>query len=195
MLKLTNPRLRRFNVVVNSLDSGVSDTSKEFPRTPEVTFSKVVSKPWMFLKKAIGRITLKQLKSLTNTHGRRKFNKQVDVVNSNVEFIDFTLSPVSNLSQEKLTIHSKPIELEGVFGIFNFPHKVEGVLSEAMLPEFQIHFSSPKSAGDKAHANLNVYFEEPSIQALPNSQTGKLNLLEDGDSSLSLKAEVPSPLM
>ena len=75
MLKLTNPRLRRFNVVVNSFDSCVSDTSKEFSRAPKVSFSKMVSQPRMFFEKFKGAVSFKQLKSHTNTHSRRHLNK------------------------------------------------------------------------------------------------------------------------
>jgi len=180
MLKLTNPRLRRFNVVLNSFSSCVSNTSKEFSRTPKVSFSEMPSKPRVFFEKFKGTITFKQLKSFANTHGGGELNKQMDVVSSNMQFIDFALPSVSNLSDKKLTIHSKPVELEGIFSIFNLPDKMESILSKAMFSGFQIHFLSPKSA----HANLNVYFEEPSIQALPDSQTKELNLLGDGDSSL-----------
>ena len=176
--------MRRFNVVVNSFDSCVSNTPKEFSRTPEVSFSKMVSKPGMFLHQHPRRKSLKQLKRFANTHSRGNLNKQVDMINSNVKFINSEPFSVSHLPQEKLTIHSEPIKLEGISCIFNFPHEVEGILSEAMLPRFQIHSLSPKSTGNTAHANLIVYFEEPSIQALPNSQTPELNLMENGDSSL-----------
>ena len=184
MLKLTNPRLRRSNVVLNSFGSCVTNTSKEFSRAPEMSFPKVVSQPGMFLEKFKGAVSFKQLKSHTNTHRRRHLNKQVDMVNSNMELINFEPFFVSHLPQEKLTIHPESIKLKGVSCIFNFPDKMESILSKAMFSGFQIHFLSPKSAGDKAHANLMVYFEEPSIQALPNSQTKELNFMEDGDSSL-----------
>ena len=154
-----------------------------------MSFSKMSSKPGMFLHQHPGRKSLEQLKSQTNIHSRGHLNKQVDMINSNIEFINFEPFSVSYLSQEKLTIHSEPVKLEGISCIFNFPHEVEGILSEAMLPRFQIHFSSPKPA----HANLIVYFEEPSIQALPNSQIQELNLMEDGDSSPNLKVWVSSP--
>ena len=160
-----------------------------------MSFSKVASQPRMFFEKLKGAIPFKQLKSHANTHRRRHLNKQVNVVNSDVKFINFEPFSISHLPQEKLTIHSKSIELKRIFGIFNFPHEMECVLSEAMLPRFQIHFLSPKLTEDKAHANLNVYFEEPSIQALPNSQTKELNFEVNGDSSLCLKAQVSSPWM
>ncbi len=184
MLKLTNPGLRRSNVVLNSFGSGISNTPKEFSRTPKMSMSKMVPQPRMFFKELKGAVAFKELESSTNAHSRGKLNKNVDMINSDVKFINFEPFSISNLPQEKLTIHSKPIELERIHCIFNFPHKVESILSKAMLPRFQIHFPSPKSAGDKAHANFTVYFEEPSIQALPNSQIMELNFMEDGDSSL-----------
>ncbi len=195
MLKLTNPRLRRFNVVVNSFGSCVADTSKEFSRTPEMSVSEMPSKPRMFFEKLKSAITFKQLQGFANTHSWGKLNKQVDMVDANIEFINFEPFSVSNLPQEKLTIHPQPIELEGIFSIFNFPDKMESILSKTMFSGFQIHFSSPKPAGDSAHANFTFYFEEPSIQALPNSQTKELNFEVNGDSSPNLKVWVSSPWM
>ena len=141
----TNPRLRRFDIVVNSFNSGITNTSEKFSRTPEVPFPKVISKPRMFLHKHPRRKSLKQLKSLANTHSWRKFDKEMDMISSNMQLIDFAPLSVSNFPDEKLTIHPKSIELEGIQCIFNFPHEVEGVLSEAMLPRFQIHFYSPET--------------------------------------------------
>jgi len=150
----------------------------------------------MLLQKAESTVTFKQLKSFADTHGDRHLNKQVDVINSNVQLINFETFSVSNLPEKKFTIHPQPVKFERVFGIFNFPDKMESILSEAMFSGFQIHFLSPKSATrDKAHANLNVYFEESSISTLPNIQTKELNLMGDGDSSQNLKVWVSSPLM
>jgi len=194
MLKLTNPGLRRLDVVVNSFGSCISNTSKEFSRAPEMSFSKVVSQPRMFLKKVKSAVAFKQLKSFANTHSRGKLNKQMDMVDSDIEFINLESFPVSNLSKEELTIHPKSIELKRVFGIFNFPHEVEGILSEAVFSGFQIHFLSPKSAGDRAHANFS--FISGGLVSRP-SDSNHLEILnfEDGDSSQNLKVWVPSPWM
>ena len=194
MLKLTNPRLRRSNVVLNSFGSCIPNTPKEFSWTPEMSSSKMVSQPRMFLHQTEGTITFEQLKSLADAHSYWHLNEEMDMINSDVEFIDFESLPVSNLPQEKLTIHSKPIELKGIFSIFNFPNKMESILSEAMLPRFQIHFLSPKSAGDKAHANLT--FNSGGLVSRP-SDTNHLEILnfEDGDSSQNLKVWVSSPWM
>ncbi len=180
MLKLLNPRLRRSNVVLNSFGSCISNTSKEFSRTPEVSMSEMVSQPGMLFKKLKGRVAFKQLKGFANTHSRRKLNKQVDMISSDMQLINLKSSSVSNLSDKEFTINLQSVELKGISCVFNFPDKMESILSKAMLPRFQIHFSSPKPA----HANFTVYFEEPSIQALPNSQIMELNFMEDGDSSL-----------
>jgi hypothetical protein len=150
--------------------------------------SKMVPKPFMFFKKFKGSVAFKKLEGFANTHSWGKLNKQVDVINPNIEFINFNPSSISNLSSEKLTLHPKPNKLKGVSCIFNFPDKMEGILSKAMFSRCQIHFSSPKPA----HANLKVYFEEPSIQALPNTQTKELNFMEHDDSSQNLKVWVSS---
>ncbi len=188
--KLTNPRLRRLNVVVNGFHSCVPDTTKEFSRTPEVTFSKVVSKPRVFFEKLIRAITLKQLKSHANTHSGRYLNKQVDVISPDIEFINFEPFSVSNLSKEEFTIHPQPVKLEGVFCVFNFPHKVEGVLSKAMLSRFQIHVNSPEYSSNYIHQ-----FISRGLGSNPNSlNTQKeLNLMGHGDSSPNLKVWVSSP--
>ena len=194
MLKLTNPRLRRSNVVLNSFGSCIPNTPKEFSWTPEMSMSEMVSQPGVLLHQLEGAITFEQLQSFANADSNWHLNEEMDMINSDVEFIDFESLPVSNLPQEKLTIHSKPIELKGIFSIFNFPNKMESILSEAMLPRFQIHFLSPKSAGDKAHANLT--FNSGGLVSRP-SDTNHLEILnfEDGDSSQNLKVWVSSPWM
>ena len=188
--KLTNPRLRRLNVVVNGFHSRVPNTTKEFSRTPEVSFPKVSSKPRMFLKKLVSTITLKQLKSHANTHSRGHLNKQVDVVSPNIELINLEPFSVSNLPKEEFTIHPQPVKLEGVSCVFNFPHKVEGVLSEAMLPRFQIHINSPEYS-----SNYIQVFISGGLESRPSdtNQLKELNLMEDGDSSPNLKVWVSSP--
>ena len=196
MLKLTNPRMRRSNVVSNSFSSCVTDAAEKFSRTPEMSFSKMVSKPRMFFEKFKGGITFKQLKSFANTHRRRKLNKQMDVVDVDMKFVDFALLLVSNLSEKKFTIHSKPIKLERVFCIFNFPDKMESILSKAVFSGFQIHFLSPKSATRKrAHANFN--FNSGGLVSKPSDTNHliELNFEVNGDSSLCLKAQVSSPWM
>ena len=191
MEKLRNPRLRRLNVVVNSFDSSITDATKEFSRTPEMSFSKMVSKPRMFFEKFKGTITFKQLEGNTNTHSWRHFNKQVDMINTDVKFINFEPFSISNLPQEEFTIHSEPIKLEGIFSILDFPDKMESILPKAMFSRFQIHFSSPEHSSNYIHQ-----FNSEGLVSRP-SDTNQLKLLnfEDGDSSPNLKVGVSSPWM
>ena len=191
MLSQRNPRLRRSDVVSNSFGGCVSDAAKEFSWAPEMPFSKIVSQPGMLLQQTKSAITLEKLKSFADTHSDWHLNKQMDMVGSDVEFIDFTLLPVSNLPDEKLTIHSDAIELHRVHGILAFPHEVESVLSKAMISTFQIHFSTPKHS-----SHYIQQFNSGGLESRPSvfSQLVELNF-EGGDSSPGLKAWVPSPQM
>ncbi len=191
MLKLTNPRLRRSNVVLNSFSSCISNTPKEFSWAPEVSFSKMVSKPRMFLHQLEGAVTFEQLQSLADANSDWHLNKEMDMINSNVKLINFEPLSVSNLPKEKLAIHSKSIELERIFSIFNFPDKMESILSKAMFSGFQIHFSSPEHS-----SNYVQFFNSGGLVSRP-SDTNHLEILnfEDGDSSPNLKVWVSSPLM
>ena len=194
--KLTNPRLRRFNVVVNSFSGCVTNATKEFSRTPEMSLSKVISQPRMFSEKAESTVAFKQLKSFAHAHRRRKFNKQVDVINSDVQLINFASSSVSDLSDKKLTIHSEPIELKGIHCIFNFPDKMESILSEAVLPRFQIHFKSSETLiRNKVLTMLS--FNSGGLVSRPSfiNNSQEINLMEGGDSSQTLKDWVSSPRM
>src|SRR3989344_1560420 len=183
MLSQRNPRLRRIDVVSNSFSSSVSDAAKEFSRTPEMSFSEIVSQPRMFLQKSEGGITFKQLQSLANTNGGWHFNKQVDMVNSDVEFINLKPFSVSNLSYKELAIHLNPIKLHRIHSVFAFPHEVESILSEAMFPRFQIHFSTPEHS-----SHYIQQFNSGGLESRPSvfNQLVELNL-EGGNSSLGLK--------
>jgi hypothetical protein len=98
-----------------------------------------------------------------------------------MEFINFEPFFVSHLPQEKLTIHPKPAKLKRVFGIFNFPDKMESILSKAMFSGFQIHFLSPEHSSNYVH-----WFISGGLVSRPSDSTHleELNLMEDGDSSL-----------
>ncbi|MFH1311371.1 MAG: hypothetical protein ABIH65_03115 [Nanoarchaeota archaeon] len=191
MLSQRNPWLRRIDVVSNSSASGISDATKEFSRTSEVSFSEIVSQPRMFLQKFKGTITFKQLKGFADAHSGWHFNKQVDVINSDVKFVNLKPFSVSNLSDEEFTIHSNTIEFHRIHGIFAFPHEVENILSKAMFSRFQIHFSSPKHSSNYVHG-----FISGGLESSP-SDSIHLEILnfEDGDSSQNLKDWVSSPWM
>lgn len=190
MLKLTNPGLRRSDVVSNSFSGCIPDAAEELSRTPEVSFSKIVSKPGMFLQKFKGAISFEQLKSLANTHRDRHLNKEVDVINSDLKLINLKPFSVSYLPDEKLTIHPNPVELHGVFSIFTFPHKVESVLPEGMFSTFQIHFSSPEHSSNYVHHLISG-----GLESSPSSIQKIKFYKEGGNSSLGLKAEVSLPRM
>lgn len=187
MLKLKNPRLRRTDVVSNSFSGCISNTSKEFSRTPEMPFSKIPSEPRMLFEQTESTVSFEQLKSFANTHCWGQFNEQVDMINSDVKLINFTPLPISNLSEEKFTIHSNSIKLHRIHSILTLPHKVESILSEAMLPRFQIHFQSPNIA----HAN--IVFSSGGLVSRPLhiNHSEELNF-EGSDSSPSLKTWVSS---
>ena len=184
-----SPRLGRSNVVSNSFGSCVADATEELSRAPEMSFSKVISEPRMLLQKLKGAISFKQLKSLANTHRDGHLNKQVDMVNSDVKFIDFTFLPVSNLPDEEFTIHFNPIELHRVHSVFAFPHEVESILSEGMFSTFQIHFSSPE------YSSHYIRFNSGGLESRPSPIQEIKFYKEGGNSSLGLKAEVPLPRM
>src|SRR4030042_1372531 len=144
MLRQISPRLGRFNVVLNSFSSCISNTPEEFSWTPEMPFSEVIPQPGMLMQKLEGAVSFKQLQGFANTHCWRHFNKQVDVVNSNMQLINFESILVGSLPDEKLTIHSDSIKLHRVSSIFALPHEVESILPEGMFKTFQIHFFTPK---------------------------------------------------
>lgn len=190
MLLQRNPRLRRTDVVSNSFSSCVSDATKEFSRTPEMSFSEIISEPGMLFQKTESAVTFKQLKGFADTHGDRHLNKQVDVVNSDVEFINLEPFSISNLPDEELAIHSNSIKLHRVHSILAFPYKVESVLSKGMIGAFQIHFSSPEHS-----SNYIRLFNSGGLESSPSPINRIKFYKEGGNSSVGLKTEVSLPLM
>ena len=191
-----SPRLGRSNIVLNSFGSCISNASKEFSWAPKMSFWKNLSQPRMFMQKFVSGISLKQLQCHANTHCRRHFNKQVNVVNSNLQLINFESMPISCLPDEKLAIHPDTIKLQGISCVFNFPDKMESILSEAMFKTFQIHFFAPKLTKNIiAHANFFSLVHGDSINPLDINKHQELNLVEQGNSSFGLKAEVSLPSM
>jgi len=110
-----------------------------------MSLSKVIPQPRMLLKKSKGRVSFKQLKSFTNTDGMGDFNEQVDMVNSDMQFIDLEPMPISYLPYKEFTILSDNNKLERIFCIFRFPDKMEGILSKAVAKTSQFHFLTPKT--------------------------------------------------
>ena len=178
MLTKISPRLRRINVVSNSFTSCIPNASKEFSWAPEMSLWKNLSQPGMFVQKFVSAVSLEQLQSHTNTHCWGHFNKQVNVVNSDMNLINLESMSVSRLSDEKLTIHSDSIKLQGISCVFNFPDKMKSILSEAMISGFQIHFFAPDSAENLiAHAK-SFSLVSGAQQSLSNiNRNQELNLL------------------
>jgi len=179
MLTTINPRLRRSDVVLNCIHSGVSNTSKKLSWTPEMSFSEILPQPRMLFQKPKSRSAFKQLKSSTNTHCSRQLNKQVDMINTNMDFINFTSIFCSHFSDESFTINSNPIEFESVFCILGFPDKMESILSKGMTPTLQIHFFTPQTFIRNKVLSMFVNLIQEGIYYPPcfnNSQ--ELNLTE-----------------
>jgi len=135
--------------MLNSLSSCIPNAAKESSWTPEVSMRKPFSQPGMLLHQLESRIPLKQIECLTDRHCWGQFNKQVDVVNSDMKLVNLTPMLDCNFSDKSLAINLQPIKLEGVHSVFNFPDKMKSILSNCMFEMFQIHFISPQNI---AHA-------------------------------------------
>ena len=196
MLRQISPRLGRTDVVVNSFHSCIPNAPKEFSWTPEMSFSKIISQPRVLLQNSKSRIAFEQLQCSTDRHCWRQFNKQMDMIDSDMKLVNFTPMFFCDLSQKNLTITFDPIKFERIPSILGFPNKMECVLPEGMTKSLQIHFFPPESAvRNKAHANSKLVCREGNISPLCNNQSFQEFKLEDGDSPLCLKAEVSSPFM
>ena len=181
MLRQIEPRLRRSNVMLNSFSSCISNASKELAWTPKMPFSEIFSQPRMFLQKSESRSPFKQLQSFTNTHCRWKFNKQMDMVNSNMEFVDFASMFDSNFCDESFYINSNTIELHGISSVFRFPNKVERILPESMAKGFQFHFLSPQTfIRSKVLTMFVNLVQEGKIYPSFINNSQELNLMEVG---------------
>ena len=131
------------------------------------------------MQKSVSTIAFKQLQCHANTHYWRHFNKQVDMVNSNMQFINSESMPVCTLPDEKLTIHSDSVKLQGISCVFNFPDKMKGILSEAVAKTFQFHFLTPKTfIRSKVLTMFVNLFHGDSINPRVSNNSQELNLLE-----------------
>jgi len=181
--------------MLNSFGSCISNASEEFSWAPKMSMSEILSQPGMLLHQLKGRVAFKQLQGFANRNCWRQFNKQMDMVNCNLQFVDFASMFQGNLSDKSLTINFNPIKLEGVHGIFAFPYKMESILPEGVFKILQIHFFAPKLARtSRAHANFFNLVQEGNIYPLYANKHQELNI-EDGNSSHCLKAGVSLPLM
>ena len=196
MLTTINPRLRRTDVMLNSIHSCISNTSEEFSWTPEMSMPKMVSQPWMLLQKSKGAVTLKQLKSSTNTHSCWHFNKHMDMVDTEMQFINFESMFFGGFSDKSFAINHNAEKLEGIHCILRFPDKMECILPEGMFKSLQVHFFAPQTFIRNSVLtmfDLNLV-QEGGLNPSWTINSQKINLAE-GNSSLCLKAEVSLPWM
>ena len=179
----------------DSFTSCIADTPEKLSRAPEVSFPEMLSQPWMFMQQFKRTVALEQLQRLANAHCWWQFDKQMHMVNSDVQFVDLAPISPSSSPQDSLAIHPHTKELHRVSGIFRFPHEVERVLSERVFPGFQIHFFPPANpTRNPAHAKF-ANLTSGAQQSLSHANTFKELNVEDGNSSLGFKTEVSLPLM
>mgnify|MGYP001570449051 CR=1 FL=1 len=195
MLTTINPRLRRSYVVLDSFHSCVPNTSKKLSRTPEMSHSEMPSQPRMLSKKFKGSIAFKQLKGFANTHCNRHLNEEMNVVDTNMEFINFESMFLCSFSDKEFTINSDQFKLERISCILGFPDKMECILSEGMFGTPQIHFCAPQTFIRNTVLTMFVNLVHRGFSPMGSNNSQELNLMERGNSSLCLKAEVSLPWM
>jgi len=212
MLKRPNT-LGRSNVMLNSFSSCIANTPEESTSAPEMSFPEVISQPRVLSQKFKEDVAFKQLKCITNTYCWRHLNKEMYMVNSNMNFVDFASMSLSNFMNKPLTVSSDSKKFKWVSSILGLPdiskilifdgyqkfsisEEMESILSDRMLEMFPIHFFPPKSTQEKK-THVNFVFISRGSTSEPHSinKFKKLNLVEEGNSSLCLKTEVSLPLM
>jgi len=194
MLRKITPRLRRTDVMFNSVGSCISNTPEKSSWAPKMSFSEIISQPRMLLQEFESRIAFKQLQGFADGHCWGQLNKQVDMVNSDVKLVNFTSMSDCNFSDKPFAINLDSKKFKWVPSILGFPDKMESILSEGMFKTFQIHFFAPRLAQENiAHANFDLV-HEGNINPRYINEFQELNI-GDGNSSIGLKAEVSLPLM
>jgi len=161
-----------------------------------MSLPEIVSQPKMFMQQFVGGKAFEQLQCSTDTHGCRHLNEQMDMVNGNMQFIDFKSMSFSNFSDESFAVNSDSIKFHRVFSILRLPNKMESILPESMLCTSQIHFLPPsKPTRNQAPANFENLLARGSLsEPLHIDILTELNI-GGGNSSLGFKAEVSLPHM
>ncbi len=188
--------LRRSNIVLNSFGSCISNTPEESSSAPKMSSSEIISQPRMFVQKFKGSVSFKQLECFADRHCWWQINKQVDVVNSDVKFIDFASILDSNFVDKSLTINSNSKKFKWVPSILGFPDKMLGILSNGMFKMSQIHFFAPQTiARNKAHAKFVNLFHEPNNKARYTNEFQELNFMEKGSPPKLKSKGIRAPAM
>jgi len=196
MLTPQIPRLRRANVMLNSITSCISNAPEKFSWAPEMPMSKIISQPRMFLHQLESTVAFKQLQCSANTHSWGQFNKQMDMINSDMQLIDVTSISFSRFADEPFTVNLNSKKFEGVHCVFRLPHKMESILPEGMVMGLQIHFLSPAQLrARELMLSKCLVFIEGNVNPHETKVSQELNYLGDGNSSIGLKAEVSLPFM
>jgi len=180
MLRQTEPRLRRADVVLNSFGSCISDAPEKLSRAPEVSFSEIASQPRMFVQKFKGAITFKQLKRFAHRHRRWQLDEKMHVICSDVQLIDAASPTLGSFSDEALAIAPQAEKLEKIHGVFRLPHEVKSILPEGMSKTLQIHFLLP-ARHEQGKLTLSKFFiSDRDVHSHPFSvqQFKKLNFME-----------------
>ncbi len=179
----------------NSIASCITDAAEKLSWTPEMSLHEILPQPRMFVQQFESTVAFEQLQSLANTHRRWQLDKQMDVVSSDVQFINLTTISPSCSVQNPFAINPYSEELHRVSGIFGFPNKVKSVLSERMFPGFKIHFFPPANpTRNPAHAKFANFISRSPTGLLHDNNFPELNF-GDGNSSFGFKAEASLPLM
>lgn len=154
------------DVSLDYISGDVPDTAEKFARTPKMAFTKMATQPRMLAKKLVGASALQQLKGFGNAHSRRQTSKHMNMVRLNLELKNFNFMGFRNFTQKLLTMFANYLKLKGVFGIFRLPHKVESILSNAVLVMCKsLHFMFPPRFFCRADANSKAGVSAPDSAA------------------------------
>lgn len=176
MLGKFRPGLGRNNIMLNSFGSCISDAPEKFTGTPEMPFCKIISEPRMFLHEFKCTVAFEQLQCLTDRHCWRHFNEQMDMINSDMNFINTKTIFFGDFSDKSFTIDSNAEKFERIHCIFGLPNEMESILPITMAKTLKIHFFAPELVTRNiAHANSNLV-QEGNICPLHNQGILELNI-------------------
>lgn len=110
-----------------------------------MSLTKMSAQPGMLTEKLVGAAAFEQLNSFGNAHRRGQTDKDMDVVSLNLKLEEFDTMSFGNLAQKLFAVLANNLKLKGVLSILGLPHKVERVLSDAVLVVYKSfhHFFVP----------------------------------------------------
>jgi len=132
------------DVGLNYICSDITNRAKKFSRTPKMAFTKMSTQPRMLTKKLERATTFQELESFSNTHNRRKTNKNMHMVGFDLQLENFDVVSVSNFAQKLFAMVANKCKLKGISSILRFPYKMEHILSNTMsILSKSFHFYFP----------------------------------------------------